>query len=288
MFFQERRWSALLMYLNNWNGKAQGLPHPCLRVAVEWLAGVCEFFQGTAAIFSYWVIIAFSAERFLAIKYPLRHRIRDSLRQSRKAICAILLSAMLFSLYQLINYYLFYYYRFYANVDPLDQRIAALSHGSAIHTWINIGIALRIFFFLVLNIALLREILRIKSINRMYTHAVDASYSNYENFTSCAQQSSQPLCCKLGEECLYLFGSRRPAISHHTVAPRPSQRLPCASKVLCTRVSYDVATLRRFRLQFPPQPQSPVNVYCTALLTKHSAGMSAVCVLLYGGRFAVC
>ncbi|XP_055342324.1 uncharacterized protein LOC129590904 [Paramacrobiotus metropolitanus] len=132
------KWSALMFYIINFDGEVHGMPRPHLYAAVRPIQGFGAFCQETAAVFSSWVIVAFSVERFIAIKYPLRHMIKDNLRQSRVNIGAILFSAVLLVIHRLVDYY--HYYVRYGGTNAPHRRTTILLSWNLIYTWLIVRI----------------------------------------------------------------------------------------------------------------------------------------------------
>ncbi|XP_055351651.1 sex peptide receptor-like [Paramacrobiotus metropolitanus] len=154
-------WSGLFSYISNFDGEIHGHPRPEIQTMLGRVRGVGYFFQESAAIVSSWLIIAFSAERFLAIKYPLQHKVNDHLRQCRISISGTIMAAILLATHRLVDYYWFYIN--YRGTGSAPNRPDFLSYWNKVYTW---GIALlqmiTFLIILILNAMLLREILKMR------------------------------------------------------------------------------------------------------------------------------
>ncbi|XP_055342303.1 sex peptide receptor-like [Paramacrobiotus metropolitanus] len=182
-------WSAIISYISNYDGEVHGRPTPAIRKAIDRIRGIGPFCQEWAVMSSSWIIIAFTTERFVAIKYPLQHKIKDNLRHCRVNVYGTFLVALLLASHRLVDYYWFH-----INSDGMGRRPPRPYHlyrWNMAHEWAIVVLQLlTLAVMIILNAMLLREIIRTRQFHRPELAHARASYCVSDGSEISAQLSS--------------------------------------------------------------------------------------------------
>ncbi|GAU89837.1 hypothetical protein RvY_02339 [Ramazzottius varieornatus] len=119
------------------------------------LHGFCTFTGEMAAFTSDWTVVAFSVDRFIAVKSPLRTKRVNAVKQAAHIVIGIIISAFLITLNRLVDYYWFIAND--AGYGPLPLRPWLLERWHLLHVWLLALLPILTFLIvLLLNGTLLR------------------------------------------------------------------------------------------------------------------------------------
>ncbi|OQV25429.1 hypothetical protein BV898_01105 [Hypsibius exemplaris] len=166
-------WSAIISYISNYDGEVHGLPRPAIRDMVDRLNGFTMFLQETCVIASAWMIVAFTLERFLAIRYPLKHLIFSHGQRSLYVVTGVVSVAAGIAVVRLVDYYWFYTQFIAAVPRPprVPPRPKILLEWYGTYVWALAFIQIGTFIaILLLNALLLRVIARQHRVRRESLH----------------------------------------------------------------------------------------------------------------------
>ncbi|XP_055338527.1 neuropeptides capa receptor-like [Paramacrobiotus metropolitanus] len=169
-------WMGFFVYVSNFDGEVHGRPRDSVRAMVRHMGGACHFCQEVATIFSSWLIIAFSVERFMAIRCPLKHLVKDNVRQSWINIAGILPTAIVLASHRLVDYY---WYHATAITGSPYKRPDFLDGWNKVYTWLITLINVTTFIIiLAVNAKLLREIIRTRKFQQVEFQRSLASHTS--------------------------------------------------------------------------------------------------------------
>ncbi|XP_055339692.1 probable G-protein coupled receptor 142 [Paramacrobiotus metropolitanus] len=178
-------WCALLYYVTGFARETEilNIYLDSLTVIGEQISGVTGFFQEIVNTASTWLIIAFTIERFAAIKFPLWHLRHCHSRRGTLILTAILTLAALFAVKSLVRHY-WYYHHFLryqpppAQVPPYPPLLATWYNGYQIARNLNQMTAFLVI--LVLNGWLVISVARQQRFRRESLHAAESNRSHID------------------------------------------------------------------------------------------------------------
>ncbi|OQV16494.1 hypothetical protein BV898_09333 [Hypsibius exemplaris] len=156
-------WISIFTYIHNYNGDLNdGVPDPWLTDFYNQIAGAAMFIQEVVAFASAWMIIAFTAERFLAIRWPMIYHRTSHGKRSIHVVLIIFLLACVIAAVRLVDYYR--YYALFLAPSPRPPRPPPrptwLLQWYTAYLWIQASVQIGTFLIiLILNLWLLRTIL---------------------------------------------------------------------------------------------------------------------------------
>ncbi|XP_055339416.1 probable G-protein coupled receptor 139 [Paramacrobiotus metropolitanus] len=176
-------WCALWSYTINYDQVLHdGALRPSLKAAFDRVAGLVMFLQETAVFSSSWLIIAFSMERLLAIRFPLRYLTGSNLKRTAIIIATIIAVAVLLTCFRLVDYYWFYdnFLRLRPRPKIRPPRPYGLMIWSKAYTWGQVFIQVFTFLaILIVNTVLLLTIFQQRKRREKKLQAVSSKEKAY-------------------------------------------------------------------------------------------------------------